>query len=49
MKTAKAWTAGLGPVVAGILQTYAGLPEEVCIAIGTAVSVVLTYLVPNKE
>lgn len=48
MKSAKAWTAGIGPIIAGILQSYTNLPEPACISIGTAVSVVLTYIVPNK-
>lgn len=49
MKSAKAWTATVGPLIAGVLETYSGLPTELCVTIGSVVAGLLTYFIPNKE
>lgn len=47
LKTNKAWVAGVGSAVTWALVQFTGMPSEAALAIGTAITVFLTWLIPN--
>ena len=45
----KAGAAAIGSAVTAVLTALTDLPEDAVLAVGTLVTTLLVYLIPNKE